>query len=116
MTDEDIKKLRGVVREEINTALKPVNTDLGEVKSGLKNVKSGLKNVERKLDILWEQVEKVTIDLEDVKDTQGSHTTLLKEINSKVEHNTDNTKRLDRRVRETEKHLGIVPSPESNII
>lgn len=64
MTDEDISKFRGEIKEEI-------------------------KPVTKKLDILWDQVVKVTEGLEDVKETLESHTVVLKRIEIKVEHNSE---------------------------
>lgn len=109
MTDEDIKKLRGVVKKEIDTALNPVNT-------GLDNVKTGLSRVERRLDILWEQTDQLTKDMDKVKESLESHSNTLKQIVINTTNINDNVKRLDQRVTETEKHLGIAPPPESNII
>ncbi len=102
MPNADVNKFRGVVREEIATALKPVNTKLGKV--------------EKKLDILWEQTDKLTKDINKVKETLESYTNALKQIVINTINSNDNIKRLDKRATETEKSLGIVPPPESNII
>lgn len=109
MTDEDIKKLRGVVKTEIGTAVKPINAGLGQLKTGL-------NRVERRLDILWEQVGKVTGDLENIKDKLSIHTNYLKKIDQNVDHNSENVRGINKRLRTVENQLGIVPPPELNII
>lgn len=98
MNDEDVNKLRGVVKEEINTALEPIQKTLSEQTN--------------KLDTLWEQVEKVTGELEEVKDKLDSHSSTLKRIEEKVDIGFDNTKKLDKRLTEVENKLGVVPPPE----
>jgi len=47
MNDEDLNKLRGVVKEEIGTALKPVT---------------------EKLDAVWDQTVKLTEEIEELKE------------------------------------------------
>ncbi len=94
MNDGDVKKIRGVVKEEIETALKPVS---------------------KKLDILWEQVEKVTIELDQVQETQQVHTRVLKSIDAKVENHSDDIHKLNKRVITLENTSGIVPPPELTI-
>ncbi len=94
MTDGDVNKIRGVVKEEIGSALKPVT---------------------KKLDILWDQVEKVTENLEEVKETLELHTAFLKRIEPKVENNSDDIIKLDKRLTEIENREGIVPPPEFTI-
>jgi peptidoglycan hydrolase CwlO-like protein len=116
MTDEDIKKFRGVVREEIGTALKPVNTKLGRVDKRLGNVEKKVGKVEKKLDILWDQVEKVTFGLDNVKETLDTHTSIFKRIEAKLENHSDDIHKLNRRVVVLEDKNGIVSPPESNII
>lgn len=95
MTDDDVKKLRGAIKEEVETSIKPVN---------------------KKLDILWEQVEKVTGDLENIKDKLSIHTNYLKKIDQNVDHNSENVRGINKRLRTVENQLGIVPPPELNII
>ena len=91
MTDEDVNKFRGVIKEE-------------------------LKPVKEKLDTLWDQVVKVTENLEDVKETLDSHTNSLKRIEIKVEKNSDDIEKVDKRLSEVETHAGIAPPPELTII
>ena len=105
MTNQDVKKIGSlmdaklkdfgkVVKEQINTALKPVN---------------------KKLDILWEQVGKVTGELEGVKETLESHTATLKRIEARLDNNSDEIVRVDKRVTSVEDKLGIVPPPELTV-
>ncbi|OGE33850.1 hypothetical protein A3C59_01940 [Candidatus Daviesbacteria bacterium RIFCSPHIGHO2_02_FULL_36_13] len=73
MTNGDLNQIRGVVKEEVNTALEPVV---------------------KKLDTLWDQVEKVTVQLDEVKETVDSHTKSLERIEVKLENHTDGIKSL----------------------
>lgn len=50
----------------------------------LDDPKTGLKRTNEKIDALWDQVEKVTIGMEDIKETLDSHTTQLR----KKSHNS----------------------------
>lgn len=95
MTNDDFSKLRGIIKEEVTSSLKPVN---------------------EKLDVLWDQTIKLTEDMDEVKDTLKIHTASLKRIEAKVEHHGDNIARLDKRATTAEKHLGIVPPPELTIV
>ncbi len=95
MTNDDIKKIRGAVKEEINVALKPIN---------------------RKLDILWDQVEKVTFGIDEVKETLDTHTSVLKRMETKLENHSDDIHKLDRRVVTLENNNGVVAPPELTII
>ena len=101
MTNDDIKKFRGVVKEEIETALKPIDTRLGRV--------------EHKLDVLWEQTEELTKDMENVKETLDYHTKVLKKIADKAERNSDNIHRLNKRMSTIEDQSGVIPPPEFTI-
>lgn len=108
MTDEDVNKLRTVVKEEIGTALKPINNRLG-------TVENKLGNVEHKLDVLWDQTGRLTGDMEGVKETLDSHTEILKRIEDKVDTNSDDMLKVNTRLTKVEGHLGIVPPPELTI-
>ncbi len=61
MTDEDIKRIRTVVKEEIDIALKPV-------KKTLESHTQVLESHTRKLDILWDQTSRLTVDMGNVKE------------------------------------------------
>lgn len=97
MTDEDVNKFRGVVKEE----LKPINEKL--------------EDIGQRIDTLWDQTVRLTEGAEEVKETLTIHTKVLKGIKEQVEHNNENTKKMDRRLTEAENHLGIVPPPELSI-
>lgn len=109
MTDKDIKRFRGVVKEEINLALEPVNDRLAGVEAQLNNPKTGLRRINEKLEALWDQTKLLTEGFEEVKDTLDSHTVMLKKTSENIE-------RLDDRVTTAESHLGISTPPELSII
>ncbi len=90
MTDKDISKLRGVVKEE-------------------------LKPVTKRLDALWEQTGKLTEDMTEVKDTLRSHSAALKRIELKVTNSTENIQKLDKRLTTVESKTGIAAPPELTI-
>lgn len=116
MTDEDIKKLRGVIKQEIGTALRPVNKGLKTVNTGLKAVKKDLKSVDRKLDILWDQTDRLTKNIVSIEDTLNSHTTALTRIEVKIENDSENIRKLDKRLTTSEAHLGIAAPPELTLV
>ncbi len=66
MTNEDVNKFRGTVREEIEAALEPV--------------KKTLEGHTQRLDTIWDQTIRLTEDMEEVKGTLASHTEALKRI------------------------------------
>ncbi len=109
MTKNDIDQIRGVVREEINTSLEPINEKLDTQDKRL-----GTQG--KKLDALWDQVVRVSGDLEEVKEILDSHTTMLKSIEVKTEKNSDDIKKVDKRLMKVESRLGIVSPPELTII
>lgn len=98
MTDEDIRKIRGVVREEIGDALKPVN---------------------ERLDALWDQTAKLTEDMAEVQvtlkfhsKTLKHHSQILEKLDRSSEHQADKVDRLEKRVIQIEDKTGIVPPIE----
>lgn len=91
MTNNDLNQIRGVVKEE-------------------------LEPVTQKLDVLWDQVVKVTEDIGEVKETLDSHTAVLKGIEVKTEKNSEDIEKVDKRLTETESHVGIVPPSELTIV
>lgn len=95
MTDDDLKQIRGVVKEEVNVALEPVV---------------------KKLDALWDQTIKLTGDLTEVQEKQDSHTVALKKIVTNTEADKENIVKLDKRAHELENQAGIVPPPELTIL
>lgn len=94
MTGDDLKQIRGVVKEEVSVALEPVV---------------------KKLDALWDQTIKLTGDLTEVQETQDSHTVALKQIITNTEDHKENIIKLDKRTHELENQAGIVPPPELTI-
>ncbi len=105
MTNDDLNQIRGVVKEEIGSALK--------------SIKGTLANHAKKLDILWDQTVKLSEDMIQVQETLDSHTKILdshtislKRIEENTEQNTNNLKKLNKRVGQREDQAGIVPLPE----
>lgn len=88
MTSDDLNQIRGVVKEEVNTALEPVV---------------------KKLDALWDQTIRLTEDTEEIKDKLKSQTSALNRT-------SDNIEKVDKRVIKVEGNLGIVSPPELTII
>lgn len=89
----------------IDGALETINEELG------KHTKI-LSDHTRKLNALWEQTEKVTFELDEVKEILDSHMVALKRI---ADGNTQDIKKVDKRLIRVENQTGIVPSPELTI-
>lgn len=103
------------ISEDLNnprTGLRRVNERLDSISNELNNPKSGLGRLNERMDVLWEQVEKITLDTGEISETVGSHSVVLKRIESKLDRISDNTRRLDKRVKTTEAALGISPPAE----
>lgn len=64
MTSDDLNQIRGVVKEEIDSALEPI--------------KGTLADHTKKLNTLWDQTIKLTVNMTEVQEKQDSHTTALK--------------------------------------
>lgn len=103
--------------------LDSIKGDLNSIKQRLDDPKTGLKKINEKLDAVWDQTAKLTIDMEEVKETLDSHTKVLdshtkslKRIEIKVEYNSDNVNKVDKRLIKVESHLGISAPPELSII
>lgn len=94
MFDDNLDKFRGVVKEEVNTALEPVV---------------------KKLDALWDQTVKLTENMVEIQETLDSHSLALKRIEEAGQQNADNVKRLEKRTTEAENKLGIVSPLELTI-
>lgn len=93
--------IRRVIKEE----LKPINSKL-DVQGERLDAQG------KKVDILWDQVEKVTIGLDEVNEKLDSQVVVLKRIEQKVDKNSDDSMKLDKRLTKVENHLGIAPPPE----
>lgn len=93
-----------------------MNEKLDVISKDLNNPKTGLKRINERMDALWDQVVKITADMEGVTEKLDSHSSVLKRIESNLEYGDADTKKLDRRLNETESKLGIVPSPELTIL
>ena len=102
MTDEDVKKIRGVVREEVRDIVK-------------EEIETALKPVNKKLTILWDQAEKVIFALDEVNEKSELHSKVLKRIEINTENNSDDVHKLNKRVVVLENRNGIVPPPELTI-
>lgn len=139
MTDEDVKKISKTfdenfklllaeiarVKREVSdtktgqfkqySELSKIGKDITGINSTLETMTEEFGKQSKKLGILWEQVEKVTFGLDEMKETLQMHTLVLKRIDAGVENNSDDIHKLNRRVVTTENKLGIVPPPELSI-
>ncbi len=137
MNDEDVKKITKALDErlkpligdiaKVKTKLLDINTsqfrnytelsnigkDVARIDSTLETINEELGTTGRKLDILWEQVEKVTIGLEEVKEKLDYNKTYFK---TGFENTNGNVNKLNKRTSTIEDQLGIAPPPELNII
>lgn len=102
MDEQTLKRL-------LDEALEPITGRLDDPKTGL-------KRTNEKIDVLWDQVEKITFGMEDIKETLDSYTTQLKSIETKTEKISDDTGKLDKRLLEVEDNVGIVPRPELTLV
>lgn len=134
MSNEETKKLedllKGAIRplKELVEVLKSkvdhqelylvaTSSNVKSIKEQQSVINEKLDTQGKKMDILWDQVEKVTMDIEEVKETQDLHTAVLKRIETKVEGNSDDIKeKVDKRLTKVENRLGIVPPPELTIV
>ena len=103
MTDEDVNKLRGIVKEEINEAITPVSGELKAVSGELKAVSEELAN------LMVEVKGSVIPRLENLNKS-------VKNIETGLENDRDNTKRLDKRLASVEGKLGIQAPPELQLV
>ncbi|QQG43321.1 MAG: hypothetical protein HYW45_03940 [Candidatus Daviesbacteria bacterium] len=87
MINDDLNQIRGVVKEEVNTALEPVV---------------------KKLDTLWEQTVKLTENMTEVQEDLDAQKVTLNQIAVNTENNKDNISKLNKRVGNLEDQAGIV--------
>ncbi len=106
MTDEDVKKLRRVVREEVTVIVEEKVAVIVEEK---------LKPVNKKLTILWDQAEKVAFALDEVNETLEVHSEVLRRIEANSENDSDDIHKINKRVVVLENTAGIVPPPELTV-
>lgn len=140
MTNEDVKKITksfdekfklllaeaARIKTEISdskttqfrnyTELSRIGKDITRIDGTLETLSEDGGKHTKKLDILWEQTDELTKSMGGVEESLKYHANALKQILINTTNINDNVKRLDKRVTETEKHLGIVPPPESHII
>ena len=95
MTQDDLNQIRGVVKEEVNTALEPVV---------------------KKLDALWDQTVKLTEDVAEVQDNMDTQKVTLNQIAVNTGNNKDDIGKLNKRVGKLEDRARIVPPPELTLI
>lgn len=81
---------------------------LDAISKDLNHPKTGLGRLNERMDAVWDQVEKITLTTEEVKET-------LVRMETRMERITDNTRKLDKRVKTTEAELGIAPPAELSL-
>lgn len=82
-----------------------IGKDIARIDSTLETMTEEFAKQTKKFGILWDQVVKVTADLEQVRDDVVDIKKIL----------VSNTEKLDKRVRTVEAHAGISPPPELTI-
>lgn len=99
MTDADVNKFRGVIKEEIGSALEPVKDRLSDVEGHFNDPKTGLKKINQKLDALWDQTVRLTEDMEEVKITvnklDGRVDQMDRKLDRVIDTNIDYGNRLE---------------------
>lgn len=83
----------GMVQFKNNTELSRIGKDISRIDSSLETLDEDLKKNTKKLDILWDQVVKVTADLEQVKDNTED---VKKILVSRSDKSDDNIGKLNR--------------------
>lgn len=97
MTDEDVNKLRTVIKEEVTSIFKEeINTALQPVSEELANLMVEVKG-------------KVIPSLDELKES-------VKHFEDTSENHGNNTDRIDKRLTTVEVKLGIQPPPELQLI
>ncbi|MFH0936747.1 MAG: hypothetical protein V1808_00430 [Candidatus Daviesbacteria bacterium] len=109
MTGDELNQIRGVVKEEINSALKPIEKRTEGIEEQLNDPDTGLRKINEKLDALWDQTAGLTEDVTEIKESIKSQTSTLNQTNGNLE-------KIDKRLTKVENHLGIVPSPELTMV
>lgn len=110
-----IKDQQSVINEkldEIKASIDDSKTGLVAINRRLDDPKTGLGRMNERLDAIFEQTTELTEDMYGVKQTQSVHTKVLKNVGTNLEHQVENTGKLNKRVRTLENHAGIVPPPE----
>lgn len=98
LTNSDVDKIRGVIKEEIISALEPVNKKLDEHSEKLDEHTEKLDAQINKLDILWDQVIELTGNSVEIKDA-------IKRIETSAEQNSSDVLKLKHRTGTIEQHL-----------
>lgn len=119
MNDEDIKKLRVLIKEEVRTIKDIVEVTKKKVDSQELHVHVTAENVRR----IKEQQSIINEKLDDIKDVQEQHTESLVTIESKIgiyedmyKLNNDNMKKLEKRQGFLEEKSGVIPDPEHTLV
>lgn len=114
-----LKELAEVLKSKVDHQelyLVATSSNVKSIKEQQSIINEKLDTQGKKLDILWDQVERVTVNLEGVSETQELHTAILKRIETKVEGNYDDIRKVNKRLIKAEDRLGIVPPPELTIV
>jgi hypothetical protein len=85
MTDQDLKQLKDLFRGELfqfHTVLKK------EINQALKPIKVSLANHTKKINMIWDQVAKLTVEMAEVREVQRFHTQILKQHTTILDEHT----------------------------
>lgn len=93
-----------------------INAKLDAISKDLNNPKTGLKRINERMEVLWDQVVEVTADLEGVGEIMDSHTAYLKRIETKIDKDSEDIEKLDKRLSDVEDNAGIIPRPELTLV
>lgn len=115
MTDEDLKKIRELIKEELRSTKDLVEMIKKKTDSQEFFVSAAAENVRR----IKEQQSLMNEKLDEIKEVIDQHTGALVTIENTIKIygdmyklNNDNMKRLEKRLETLEDHVGIKPPPE----
>lgn len=105
MTNNDLNQIRGVIKEEIDSALEPIKETLGDHTKILTDHTKTLDNHTKiltdhteKLDNLWDQTVTLTEDMAEVKDDITNLNVKLDQIDRKFDNSLDKEIEQDQRL------------------
>ncbi len=115
MNDLDFKKIRDQ-QSIMNKKLDGQSQMLNEHSKKLDGLEEKVDKQGKTLKAVFDHVGDLTVDMVEIKENMKSQTALLKKIATVVERNSDDNKKLNRRLTYVERNSGIIPPPELTII